>query len=159
MLFRSLLSSGAYYKVKGGIPARIALGIIKLGYERYIREHNIDIGFSKAYAAANPARVQELVDVLNKALPSVETYFQHVAARQLHDTAARLKDIRVPCLVTVGEDEGHGLSDTTHRESARVLSSEIPGAKFATLKDAGHFYMFSHPRELNRLIRDFLVGS
>lgn len=154
-----LLSSGASYKVKGGIPARIALGIIRLGYERYIREHNIDIGFSKAYAAAHPERVNQLCDVLAKALPSVETYFAHVAARQLHDTAARLKDIRVPCLVTVGEDEGHGLSDTTHRESARVLASEIPGAKFATLKDAGHFYMFSHPQELNGLIRAFLAAS
>lgn len=151
-----LASSGAGYKAKGGIPPKICLGIIKLGYERYIREHNINIGFSKAYAKANPQRVDQCIDALEAALPSIDIYLAHVNARQWHDTRARLADIRVPCLVTVGDDEVHGLSDTTHVESARLLAQSIPGAKFETLKDAGHFYFFSHPEEINGLIRTFL---
>lgn len=151
-----LASSGAGYKAKGGIPPKICLGIIKQGYERYIREHNIDIGFSKAFAKANPERVDQCIDVLMHALPPVETYLAQVNARQWHDTRARLGDIRVPTLVTVGDDEVHGLSDTTHVESARLLATSIAGAKFEVLKGAGHFYFFSHAEEINGLIRQFL---
>lgn len=153
-----LASSGAGYKGKGGIPPKICLGIIKLGYERYIREHNINIGFSKAYAKANPERVEQLVQNLLHALPPIETYLDHVNARQWHDTRDRLKDIRVPCLVTVGDDEVHGNSDTTHVASAEVLAKSIPGAKFELLKDAGHFYFFSHPEVINPMIRKFIAS-
>ena len=71
-------------------------------------------------------------------------------------TSARLKDLRVPCLVTVGDDEVHGLSDTTHVASAEVLAKSIPGATFKLIRNAGHFYFFSHPEEINRLIREFV---
>lgn len=153
-----LLSTGSGYKAKGGIPPKICLGILKSGYENYIRDHNIDIGFTKQFAASNPQRVDECIDVLMNALPSVDIYLEHVNARQWHDTRERLKDIRAPCLVTVGDDEVHGLSDTTHVASAKILSENIPGAKFAVIPNAGHFYMFSHPEYLNRLIRDFIDG-
>lgn len=153
-----LASSGAGYKGKGGIPPKICLGLIKLGYERYIREHNINIGFSKAYVKASPARVEQLVQNLLDALPPVEIYLEHVNARQWHDTRDRLKDIRVPCLVTVGDDEVHGNSDTTHVASAELLAKSIPGAKFQTLQDAGHFYFFSHPEVINGMIRKFIAS-
>jgi aminoacrylate hydrolase len=153
-----LASSGSGYKFKGGIPPKIALGIINLGYERYIREHNANIGFSKAFREANPARVAQCIDFLLNALPSVEIYFEHVNARQFHDTTARLKDIKAPCLVTVGDDEVHGLSDTTHVASAEVLFRSIPGAKFELIRGGGHFYHFSHPEEINRVTRNFIAS-
>ena len=110
--------------------------------------------------------VSMLVDALNYQAKSGATqstvlgpfHREKAPKYPLGASIAKKKSDGVPCLVTVGEDEGHGLSDTTHRESARVLASEIPGAKFATLKDAGHFYMFSHPQELNGLIRAFLAA-
>ncbi len=151
-----LNSSGAGYKAKGGIPPKICLGIIKLGYERYIREHNIAIGFTKSFATTNPERVEQLVQALLTALPPVDTYLAHVNARQWHDTRDRLQDIAVPCHVTVGDDEVHGLSDTTHVESARILADQIPAAKFELVKDAGHFYHYSHPEVINEMTRNFI---
>lgn len=151
-----LNSTGASYKTKGGIPPKICLGIVELGYERYIREHNIDIGFSKSFARENPEPVERCIAGLMKALPSLEIYLAHVHARQWHDTSARLKDIRVPCLVTVGDDEVHGLSDTTHVASAEILAKSIPNAEFAIVKGGGHFYHYSHPDVINKLTRDFV---
>jgi pimeloyl-ACP methyl ester carboxylesterase len=151
-----LASTGAGYKSKGGIPPGICLGIIKQGYEKYIREHNIDIGFSKAFVKQNPERVEQCISYLLRVLPSVDVYIAHVNARQWHDTRGRLKDLRVPCLVTVGDDEVHGLSDTTHVASAEVLAKSIPGATFKAVPNAGHFYFFSHPEEIHRLIRNFI---
>lgn len=151
-----LASTGAAHKAKGGIPPKICLGILKLGYERYIREHSIAIGFSKTYAASHPERVEQCIGALMRALPPVEIYFEHVNSRQWHDTSGRLKDIRVPCLVTVGDDETHGLSDTTHGQSAEILAKSIPNAKFEVMRDSGHFYFFSHPDKINGLIRSFI---
>jgi pimeloyl-ACP methyl ester carboxylesterase len=153
----ALLSTGAGYKAQGGIPSKICLGIIKQGYEAYIREHNINIGFTKKFAQENPARVKECIDVLMNALPTVDIYLEQVNARQWHNTRDRLKDIRVPCLITVGDDEVHGLSDTTHVESAKVLADNIPNASFQVIPNAGHFYMFSHPDYINRLVREYFI--
>lgn len=151
-----LNSTGAGYKAKGGIPPKICLGIIKLGYERYIREHNIDIGFTKSFAKANPERVEQLVQGLLAALPPIDIYLAQVNARQWHDTRARLKDIDVPCHITVGDDEVHGHSDTTHLDSAKILAEMIPSTKFEVIKDAGHFYHYSHPDVINQMTRNFI---
>ncbi len=152
----ALLSTGAGYKAQGGIPPKICLGIIKQGYETYIREHNIDIGFTKKYAEENPAQVDQCIDVLMNALPAVEIYLEHVNSRQWHNTRDRLKNILVPCLITVGDDEVHGLSDTTHVASAKLLADNIPHTRFIVIPDAGHFYMFSHPEHINGLVRQFI---
>jgi pimeloyl-ACP methyl ester carboxylesterase len=152
-----LASTGASFKRKGGIPSAIALGIITKGYERYIREHSIEIGFSKEFVKARPERVEECIKVLLNCLPPVETYFAQVMSRQEHDTSSRLKDIAVPTLVTVGGDEGHGNSDTTHIASSEFLAKSIPGAEFFVVPGQGHFYMFSDPDTTNRLTRDFIA--
>jgi pimeloyl-ACP methyl ester carboxylesterase len=154
-----LASSGASYKTKGGIPPAICIQMVKLGYERYIREHNIDIGFSKAYVEKHPQRVEECIKSLLASLPPIEIYFAQVDARQHHDTSARLKDIQVPTLVTVGDDEVHGLSDTTHVASAELLSRNIPSSNFSTVPGGGHFYFYSHPEIINRIVRDFIAGT
>jgi aminoacrylate hydrolase len=154
-----LASTGASFKRKGGIPPAIALGIIKQGYERYIREHSIEIGFSKDFIKSNPERVEQCIKVLLACLPPVETYFAQVMSRQEHDTSARLKDIKVPTLVTVGGDEGHGNADTTHIASAEFLAKSIPNADFVVIPEQGHFYMYSDPETTNRTAREFMAGK
>jgi 3-oxoadipate enol-lactonase len=154
-----LASSGASFKAKGGLPPAMCLEIIKLGYERYIREHSIEIGFSKDFIKTHPERVEQCIDLLLACLPPIEIYFALVMSRQEHDTSARLKDIRVPTLVTVGGDEGHGNPDTTHIASAEVLASSIPDARYVVIPAQGHFYFFSDPETTNRIVRDFISGK
>jgi pimeloyl-ACP methyl ester carboxylesterase len=154
-----LASTGASFRARGGIPPSICLGIIKLGYERYIREHSIEIGFSKDFIKAHPDRVAQCVDLILGCLPPIEVYFAQVMSRMEHDTSARLKDIQVPTLVTVGGDEGHGTPDTTHLASSEFLAKSIPNAKFVVLPGHGHFYMFSDPETTNRLVREFIADE
>ena len=154
-----LASTGASFRAKGGIPPAICLGIVTLGYERYIREHSIEIGFSKDFVEAHPDRVEQCIDVLLAALPPIEVYFAHVMSRQDHDTSARLKDMSLPTLVMVGGDEGHGNSDTTHIASAQFLAKSIPGATFVVVPGHGHFYPFSDPETTNRIVRDFIATT
>jgi pimeloyl-ACP methyl ester carboxylesterase len=75
-------------------------------------------------------------------------------------SGARIKDIRVPALVIVGEDEDHGASGPlTHLASAKLLSENLPNAKLIVLKGQGHYYYFSDPQTLNSAIRDFIASE
>ena len=86
----------------------------------------------------------------------VEFYLRHVLARQSHDTSARLKDIRVPTLVLVGEREGDPGAAMSHRMSSEILAQNIPHAKFVVLPNQKHNYFASDPATAHKVIRDFL---
>jgi 3-oxoadipate enol-lactonase len=154
-----LASTGASFAVKDGIPPAICLKIIKKGYETYIRDHSIEIGFSKGFVALRPDRVKQCVDLVVQSLPPIEIYFAHVIARQQHDTSDRLQDISVPTLVIVGDDEVHGTPHMTHVDSSKVLANGIPRAQFAILAGQGHYYFFSDPEATHRTIREFIART
>lgn len=154
-----LASTGSSFKAKGGIPAKTCLGIVQKGYLEYLREHTASIGFSKEYLTKEPASVNSFLDWFTTTLAPIEVFFGHVLARQEHETTARLPFISCPTLVTVGGDETHGTSDTTHITSAELLARSIPKAAFAILPGQGHFYTHSAPDVLHRLVRDFLSSS
>jgi pimeloyl-ACP methyl ester carboxylesterase len=70
----------------------------------------------------------------------LENYLHFVLARQEHDHTDRLKEIRVPTLVLVGDDEKHGATDKTHWHAAHELAREILNAARRTrAKDITHF--------------------
>jgi pimeloyl-ACP methyl ester carboxylesterase len=154
-----LASTGASFKLKDGISPSMCLGMVKKGYESYVRERSIEVGFSKVFIAEHPERVCQCIDVLMGALPPIDVYLAHVMSRQAHDTSARLKDIRAPTLVLVGGDEGHGNADTTHIASSRELARGIPGAQFVVLEGQGHFYFYSQPEAVHRVVEEFLATT
>jgi len=153
-----LASTGSSFKAKGGISPKTCLGILTMGYEPYVRKHSTEIGFSKAFVADHPDLVQSIMDEMMATLPPIEIYFAHIISRQDHETTSRLQHIRAPTLVTVGGDETHGTSDTTHLESSRILARAIPGSRFEVLEGEGHFYSHSAPCATNQLIRDWLAS-
>jgi pimeloyl-ACP methyl ester carboxylesterase len=79
-----------------------------------------------------------------------------VLARQGHDTRDRLKNIRVPTLVMVGEHEGDPNLAMTHRASSEMLAKAIPGAQFVVLPGQKHNYFASAPAAVHQIIRNFL---
>lgn len=71
-------------------------------------------------------------------------------------TSGRLKDIRVPTLVMVGEEEGDPNVMMTHRMSSAILAKGIPNAKFVVLAGQKHNYFASAPEKVHGVIREFL---
>ncbi|HTI86117.1 MAG TPA: alpha/beta hydrolase [Alphaproteobacteria bacterium] len=144
---------------QGGLPLGMVLEIIEKGYPGYARTHSLETGFTKAFLEAHPERANALMDdtMANLALP--EIFLRHVLGRQGTDTTGRLKDIKAPTLVMVGDDEDHGASsDLTHLASARILAETIPGARFVVFPGEGHNYWFSAPKRFNSAVRDFIAG-
>lgn len=151
-------SGRAFYPHTRGIPLRIAAEMAEWGYERYVREHGRLVGFTDEFARRHPGRVERYLEARMARLNPVEHYFRHVIARQQHDVMDRLKDIRLPTLILVGEEEHHVTSDTSLRQAADVLAAEIPGAVFVALEGEKHSYFFANPDAAHAAIRKFLAN-
>lgn len=151
-------SGRAFYPHTRGIPLRIAAEMVERGYERYVKEHGRVVGFTDEFARQRSREVERYLEVRMARLNPVEHYFRHVIARQQHDVRDRLKDIRMPTLILVGEEEHHVTSDTSLRQAADVLAAEIPGAVFVGLPGEKHGYFFVNPDAAHAAIRKFLAG-
>ena len=154
-----LASTGAAFPATKGLPLKICQEMIEWGYEKYVRDHSILVGFTDEFAKKYPQRVEKYLEVRMSNLCPVEFYLRHLIARQSHDTSLRLKDIRVPTLILVGEDDRNVTSDINHRSSSEILAQGIPNSKLVVLSGERHSYFFANPDVAHRTIREFLKSS
>ena len=153
-----LASSGSAHPGAHGIPLGMCRDLVQLGFEGYIREHTIETGWTKEFVAAHPYLIENFLQVRMSGIAPLENYLHFVLARQEHDHTDRLKDIRAPTLVLVGDDEHHGATDTSHWEAAHHLARAIPNAKLVVLSGEGHHYLATHPEAAHRAIRKFIAS-
>ena len=154
-----LASTGAAFPKTKGLPLKICQEMIEWGYERYVRDHSIFVGFTDGFAKKYPERVERYLEVRMANLCPVEFYLRHLIARQSHDTTSRLKDIRIPTLILVGEDDRNVTSDINHRSSSEILAQGIPNAKLVVFSDERHSYFFANPEMAHKTIREFIKSS
>ena len=154
-----LASTGASFPARG-IPVKMCLELVEKGYDRYVREHSLEVGFTKAFIAAHREMVDAFLAVRLADPPPLEGFLRLVVARQETDTSQRLEDIRVPTLVMVGDAEGQtDASGISHVSSSEVLARGIPGAKFVVIPGQGHYYPFVDPQATHKVVREFLAGG
>ncbi|MGH7929862.1 MAG: alpha/beta fold hydrolase, partial [Candidatus Binatia bacterium] len=147
-----LASSGAAHPGDTGIPLRIAKEMVEWGYEKYVRDHTIVVGWTEVYARNHMNLIEKYLQVRMANLCPVEFYFRHVLARQEHDTSGRLKDIKVPTLIFVGDDDHFVVSDMSHRAGADILAKGIPNSKLIVLPGERHSYFYTEPEKAHRMI-------
>jgi 3-oxoadipate enol-lactonase len=153
-----LASTGASFPSRG-IPVKMCVELVEKGYDRYVREHSLEVGFTEEFIATHHDIVEEFLAVRLADPPPLESFLRLVIARTETDTSGRLKDIRAPTLVTVGEAEGEpDASGISHVSSSEVLARGIPGAKFVVIPGQGHYYPFVDPHTTHKAIRDFLAA-
>jgi pimeloyl-ACP methyl ester carboxylesterase len=70
------------------------------------------------------------------------------------DLRSKLKDILVPSLVIVGDEDV-----ITPPGESRALAARIPNAELAIIDGAGHFPMLEQPDVFNRFLEGFLARS
>ncbi len=151
-----LASTGSHYPKTKGLPFEIIREMIEWGYEKYERDHSILVGFTEEFVKEHPERVEHYLRVRMQNLCPVEFYLRHLLARQGHDTSGRLKDIRQPTLILVGEDDRNMTSEVNHRMSSDILASGIPNSKLVVLQNERHSYFFANPDAAHKIIRDFI---
>jgi pimeloyl-ACP methyl ester carboxylesterase len=154
-----LASSGGAHGAKG-IPVEMCVELVAKGYERYLREHAVDVGFTREFVQANPKAVDRVLDVMLANPPPLAVFLGHVVGRHEYDATPRLRDIRIPTLIMVGDDEDHGaMHGTTHKQFAERLAAAIHGAALAVIPRQGHYYLYAAPIATHRVIREFLMES
>ncbi len=151
-----LASSGTAHPDARGIPLSMCRDMVRDGFEAYIREHTIETGWTKEFVKQHPQLIEEFLRVRMSGIAPLENYLYFVLARQEHDHTARLKEIRVPTLVLVGDDENHGATDSTHWAAAHHLAEGIPNSRLVVLKGEGHHYLATNPDAAHAAIREFL---
>jgi pimeloyl-ACP methyl ester carboxylesterase len=153
-----LASTGSHYPLTKGLPLKICKEMIEWGYEKYERDHTILVGWTEEYVKNNPEKIENYLRVRMRNLCPVEFYLRHLLARQGHDTSGRLKDIKQPTLILVGEDDRNVTSEINHRTSSEILAKGIPNAKLVVLPNERHSYFFTNPAAAHRVIREFIQG-
>jgi pimeloyl-ACP methyl ester carboxylesterase len=151
-----LASTGSHYPQTKGLPLKIIKEMIEWGYEKYERDHSILVGFTDEFVKEHPERVEYYLKVRMQNLCPVEFYLRHLLARQGHDTSGRLKDIRQPTLILVGEDDRNMTSEVNHRMSSDILANGMPNSKLVVLQNERHSYFFANPDAAHKIIRDFI---
>lgn len=152
-----LCSAGATHKTRG-LPLKLVVGMVELGYREYLRRSALETGCTAAFYAANRELVDGFIELMLEGVPTVETYLRHVIGRSESDTTSQIGRIAAPALVMVGDDERHSDSGDTHYDFAHVLAKGISGAKLVVFPGEGHHYPFYAPETTNRAIREFLAG-
>jgi pimeloyl-ACP methyl ester carboxylesterase len=151
-----LASSGAAHPGAHGIPLAMCRDMVREGFDGYIRAHTIETGWTKEFVAAHPELIETFLKVRMSGIAPLENYLHFVLARQGHDHTAQLKEIRVPTLILVGDDENHGATDNTHWAAAHQLASAIPMAKLVVLPGESHHYLATNPAAAHEAIREFI---
>jgi len=152
-----LASSGAAHPEAKGIPLRICKEMVERGYARYVKEHTIEVGWTEEYVGTHRDLIDKYLDVRMAKLAPLECYLRHVIARQEHDTSGRLKDIKVPTLILVGDDDHGVVSDLSHRAGADILARGIPNSKLVVLPKERHSYFFTNPGAAHKITREFIA--
>jgi len=83
---------------------------------------------------------------------SVEAFVRQVNAIRTFDALERLKAVRVPTLVLVGDQD-----IASPPWAARELASAIPGAALKVLEGGAHGFNFEIPDRFNQAVLEFLM--
>jgi len=141
------------------IPFKMCKEMAEWGYEKYVREHTLEVGWTADYIQQQPDQVEHFLQVRMNNLPGLEDYLRHVVARQACDLSARLKEIRHPTLVLVGELDHGSATGSSHRIDSEVMAQALPNGRFAVIPNEAHNYFMTNPAEAHRIIREFLASS
>jgi pimeloyl-ACP methyl ester carboxylesterase len=141
------------------IPLKMCKEMVEWGYERYVREHTLEVGWTPQYIERRRDRVERFLEIRMNNLPGLEDYLRHVVARQACDLSRRICEIRHPTLVIVGEHDHGSATGASHRIAAEAFAKDLPNGRFAVIANEAHNYFMTNPDEAHRIIRQFLASS
>ncbi len=140
------------------IPFKLCKEMVEWGYEKYVREHTLEVGWTREYIERHPDRVKAFLRVRMSNIPTLENYLRHVVARQACDVSARVKEIEQPTLVIVGDQDHGSATGASHRVTSEALAKQLPNGQFAVIENEAHNYFMTNPDEAHRIIRKFLAS-
>jgi pimeloyl-ACP methyl ester carboxylesterase len=144
--------------VTRGVPVHTVVELVEKGYERYMRDHVAATFFTPEFARDHG----DVVDALHRSFwedrPDLEGYLRHVIARQEHQTADRLGEIRVPTLVLIGDRDTAAMGTGVHTEQSEYLLRHIPNATKRVVEGGAHGYFWEMPRRTADIVLEWTAA-
>ena len=144
--------------VTRGVPVHTVVGLVEKGYERYMRDHVAATFFTPEFAREHPDAVDALHRSFWEHRPDLEGYLRHVIARQEHQTADRLSEIRVPTLVLIGDRDTAAMGTGVHTEQSDFLLRHIPNAQKRVVEGGAHGYFWEMPARTAELVLEWTAA-
>ena len=141
------------------IPFKMCKEMVEWGYEKYVREHTLEVGWSPEYIRAHPDRVEHFLNIRLNNLPTLDDYLRHVVARQSCDVSKRLGEIKQPTLVLVGDKDHGSATGASHRVASEAMAKALPNSRYAVIANEAHNYFMTNPDQAHRIIRQFLNST
>lgn len=139
------------------IPFKMCKEMAEWGYQRYVRQHTLEVGWTREYIDHHSDRVEWFLTIRMNNLPTLEDYLHHVVARQACHLGARLRQVTQPTLVLVGDQDHGSASGASHRVQSEAMANAIPHSRYAVIANEAHNYFMTNPGEAHRMIREFLT--
>ncbi len=133
-----------------GARLRVHPDILKASKEAAQTGQPIPLDPSWAYAESTPQSVIDEVLAQTGDTDLWVTYGDWVCSDSF-DFTSRLKDINVPALGVVGEED-----KLTPPKYHRFFQEKMPDCQLAVIKKAGHWTPAEQPEEFSRVIKNFL---
>ena len=89
----------------------------------------------------------------------MDDYLRHVVARQACDVSGRLREIKQPTLVLVGDQDHGSATGASHRVASEAMAKALPNSQYAVIANEAHNYFMTNPDEAHRIIRRFLSNE
>ncbi len=94
--------------------------------------------------------VKDNADYISSLPPHVIRYEKYFSK---YDASQWLDKIKAPTLIIVGEDD-----TVTPPEYSRKIHQKVENSRLEIIKNAGHLILYEKPKELNKLIEEFLTS-
>jgi pimeloyl-ACP methyl ester carboxylesterase len=141
------------------IPFKMCKEMVEWGYEKYVREHTLEVGWTAEYIREHADRVEHFLRVRMNNLPALDDYLRHVVARQACDISERLHEIEHQTLVLVGDKDHGSATGASHRIASEAMAKALPNSQYAVIANEAHNYFMTNPDEAHRIIRQFLAAN
>ena len=138
-----------------GLPHRLVLGMVELGFEKYIH-HEIcesDTFFTKDYRERHRDKVEAFFKLAWATHAKLPEFIHLCIARHNFEGTHRLGDVKTPTLVLIGEADTVG---SNHIAQSQVLKERISCAEMKVLKGQSHGFFWQAAEETNGVILDWV---
>jgi pimeloyl-ACP methyl ester carboxylesterase len=115
-----------------------------------ILRKDMDIYFSDRFVVENPDKVQKFIDISIRYYQPADAFLRQFAACLKHDTADRLSSLKVPILITTGDDD-----PLVPPQNSLILKELLPGSKLYIFPNRRHGFFIEEAIKFNQKIIEF----
>lgn len=119
-----------------------------------ILRKDMDIIFSDSFIADNPDRIKKHTEISLRYYQPPEAFLRQFAACLKHDTEERLGGIKVPVLITTGDDD-----PLVPPQNSFLLKELLPAAELYIFPHLRHGFFMEEPIKFNRKIIEFFKAK